>query len=701
MMQDPERAPRHIRFSRLAKWLGIPISFGVALLLVLAGFPVERELNQQWLRWTTGWYWHSEAAPARYTVALEERSARSHVTWPQGEYRWQLGPLYGPVHRDMTGVAPWWDNLRPAFVLQGLPTAQLNPPRSLTDRYWQPADHGYKSLVYRTDMGLVFDAQLTLLDADAHWRFRPGLGLEGGDAQFDTNWRGGLLLLDFAVPEPVRDALGERPLPIVSSANGAGVQALREHWALQQGFYLVEPVWLTLIAAITVVLPWLWPALVSWRTGAAMMLMTAMILLNLGLIVGLKLWWPLWYPLISVGLAGAWHRRHRRQLASFRDLEERYRTLGLSWLRHLLDNGKTEAGHRFLVSDPTLSRSPDLTYELAQGFERRRQYSQALDCLDRIAEHDPEFRDVRERRTRLRPMVDGQQTVTLGQESRGLTIGEGVQAPELGRYRILREVGRGNMGVVYEAEDPKINRRVAIKVVQLEALDADDAEAVKQRFFREAQAAGRLNHPSIVTVFDVGEEHDLAYIAMDLLQGEPLSRRLEDSALPGIDQVCLWLSQAADALDFAHRNDIIHRDIKPANLFIDRVSGRLKITDFGVARIAGLRQTQTGIVLGSPSYMAPEQIRGEPLTGATDVFSLGVTLYQCLCGRLPFEGETLPALAYAITHNQQESPKKHNPDVPVALVRIVNKALKKDPAERYASAGDMAQALAKWAGAGE
>lgn len=171
--------------------------------------------------------------------------------------------------------------------------------------------------------------------------------------------------------------------------------------------------------------------------------------------------------------------------------------------------------------------------------------------------------------------------------------------------------------------------------------------------------------------------------------------------MPAVAQVCDWMAQAADALDFAHRNDIIHRDIKPANLYLDEAGNRLMVTDFGVARIADIRQTQTGIVLGSPSYMAPEQIRGHPLTGRTDIFSLGVTLYQALCGQLPFQGETLPSLAYAITHTQQESPRKHNPEIPVALVRIVNKALKKDPSERYASAGDMAQALRKWAGAGE
>ncbi|MDB2449035.1 serine/threonine protein kinase, partial [bacterium] len=221
------------------------------------------------------------------------------------------------------------------------------------------------------------------------------------------------------------------------------------------------------------------------------------------------------------------------------------------------------------------------------------------------------------------------------------------------------------------------------------------------RFFREAQAAGRLNHPNIVTVYDVGEERDLAYIAMDRLTGEALNDRLQRQPAAPLSQLCEWMAQAADALDFAHRNDIIHRDIKPANLYIDETANRLTVTDFGVARITGMHQTQTGVVLGSPSFMSPEQIRGESLTGATDIFSLGVTFYQALCGQLPFSGDTLPGLAYAITQTQQESPRKHNPEVPVALVRIVNKALKKNPDERYGSAGEMAQALRKWSSAAE
>lgn len=701
MMPDPERAPRQRRLARLSHWLGGLVLFAGALTLVLVGFPADNALNQQWLRWTSGWHWPDGIPPARYQLSSENPVTQSQLHWPDGGVALELGPLFGPIRSAETALEPHWIGSYPAITRVSLPSVHLDPPRSATDRYWQPAEHGYKSLVYRTESGLVFDGQLSLFADRDHWRFQFGQGMLSDAGRITTDWRGGLLLASFAVPEPVLATEPQPGLPLIRDASGPGLQALREQWALENGFYVVEPIGLSVLAALMVVLPWIRPGLVGGHPVKLLVAVGIVVGLNLGLVATVHWWWPLWYPLVSVVLAAAWHRRLRKNRVAYDDLLHRYRTLGLNWLRSLLDQGRTEEGQRFLAADPDLTASRELTYELALGFERKRQYDQALSCLDDIARTQPDYRDIADRRSRLQTMVSGSQTVALGTPSPGLQTRDGLQAPVLGRYRIVREIGRGNMGVVYEAEDPKISRRVAIKVVHLEALESSDADAVKQRFFREAQAAGRLNHPGIVTVFDVGEEHDLAYIAMDRLQGQPLSQQLEGGSLPSVNRVCHWLQQAADALDFAHRHDIVHRDIKPANLFVDEQGDRLTITDFGVARIAGSSQTQTGIVLGSPSYMAPEQIRGEPLTGATDVFSLGVTLYQCLCGKLPFEGETLPALAYAITHSQQESPRKHNPDVPVALVRIVNKALKKNPAERYASAGEMAQALARWAHAGE
>ena len=331
---------------------------------------------------------------------------------------------------------------------------------------------------------------------------------------------------------------------------------------------------------------------------------------------------------------------------------------------------------------------------VAQGFERNRQYDKSVECYHQMLAIDNGNSTAKQRIKQLTEVVDGSKTVAIAQSGGELPVGQ-VENLQLGRYEISKELGRGAMGIVYEAEDPKIHRKVALKVVHLKSLGVDEVDAVKQRFFREAQAAGKLNHPNIVTVYDVGEEHDVAYIAMDLLKGKPLSSLITGNSIELV-KIVKWIAEAAEALGYAHENDIVHRDVKPANMIIEEKSNRLKLTDFGVARIAGVQQTQTGIVLGSPSYMSPEQIRGEKLTGATDIFSLGVTLYQCITGELPFAGDTLPGLAYAITQTKQESPRNLNNEVPVSLVRIVNKSLQKEPSERFATANDFAKALNKW-----
>ncbi|MFG1498315.1 serine/threonine-protein kinase [Saccharospirillum sp. HFRX-1] len=682
----------------LRSLLSWPLALLLAVTLLMVGFPGGPLLDQSWLRLTTAWSWQSSAPPPRYTLDPANVPDGSLVVWPSG---WQLGPVSGPMMTPQQGLSADWPVWASALMLPTLPSVSAGPALTPFDLYWQPAQHGYKSLVYHSGDRLLVDAQLTLLD-DADWRYQPGQLLINPDRQFPVNWQGAVLLADFAVPEPEFESLTAAPLPKIAQRDGPGLAAVREHWALQQGFYLYTPFWLSLLAAFAMALPWLLPRYLARPLWAGPLIAVAWIGLNLTLAVTLRWWLPLWYPLVSMLLAVLWHRRLQRSEAKREALLAEYQTLALNWLRHLLDDGKTEAGQRFLNSSANLAFDPELTYELGMGFEKKRQYEQALACYERLHRFAPGYRDTDQRLTQLKPLSDPNQTLVIGggnSTTRPIATVAGMQAPEIGRYRILGELGRGAMGVVYEAEDPRISRRVALKVVQLDTLAMEEADSVKQRFFQEAQAAGRLNHPNIVTVYDVGEERELAYIAMDRLSGQPLSDRLEQKPLPAMALLCNWLAQAADALDFAHRNDIIHRDIKPANLYIDEQAGKLTVTDFGIARVTGMHQTQTGVVLGSPSFMSPEQIRGESLTGASDIFSLGVTLYQALCGHLPFSGDTLPGLAYAITQTQQESPRKHNPEVPVALVRIVNKALKKNPDERYASAGEMAQALRKWAGA--
>jgi serine/threonine-protein kinase len=264
----------------------------------------------------------------------------------------------------------------------------------------------------------------------------------------------------------------------------------------------------------------------------------------------------------------------------------------------------------------------------------------------------------------------------------------------LGRYQIEREVGRGAMAVVYQGRDPKINRVVAIKAIALAREFSDDElEEARRRFFREAESAGRLNHPNIVTVFDAGEDQGLAYIAMEFLSGQPLSDFTSSSGLLPASTVVDLLARAADALGQAHRLNVVHRDIKPANILYDQASDGLKITDFGIARLTDSGTTKTGIVLGTPSFMSPEQLEGRTVQGPSDLFSLGVTLYQLLTGQLPFRADSMTGLMFKIANDAHPPLRTIRPDLPGMLEAILARALQKHPDHRFQTGGEMAAAL--------
>ena len=264
----------------------------------------------------------------------------------------------------------------------------------------------------------------------------------------------------------------------------------------------------------------------------------------------------------------------------------------------------------------------------------------------------------------------------------------------LGRYRIDRELGRGAMGVVYLARDPKINRQLAIKAIALAAeFGETEVAGARERFFREAEMAGRLNHPNIVVIYDAGEDKGLAYIVMEYLRGGHLSDHTNSSRLLPAATVLDILARVADALNFAHRQNVIHRDIKPANIMYDADTNALKITDFGIARLTDGGSTKTGIVLGTPSFMSPEQLEGRRLDGRSDLFALGVALYQLTCGQLPFRADSMTALMYKIANDPHTPLKSIRPDLPPAVDRIVNRALAKNPDDRFQTGAEMALAL--------
>jgi serine/threonine-protein kinase len=254
---------------------------------------------------------------------------------------------------------------------------------------------------------------------------------------------------------------------------------------------------------------------------------------------------------------------------------------------------------------------------------------------------------------------------------------------KLGRFEILREIGRGAMGQVFLAHDPAIERQVAIKTIALPpGTSEQEARETSLRFLREAQAAGRLLHPNIVTIFDVGEENGLSFIAMEFIDGETLDRRARPGALLPPVEVLGLIVQAAAALDHAHAAGVIHRDIKPANL-MRLADGTLKITDFGLAKDPSANLTQSGVLLGTPSYMSPEQIQGRTLDGRSDLFSLGVVLYELLTGVRPFEADSISTIIYRVLYEDPRPPAAHNPALPPEINLMLAKALAKVPDRRY------------------
>ena len=267
---------------------------------------------------------------------------------------------------------------------------------------------------------------------------------------------------------------------------------------------------------------------------------------------------------------------------------------------------------------------------------------------------------------------------------------------KLGRYEVVRELGKGAMGIVYLAKDPLIGRLVALKTIRASAhADDDESKEFQQRFVREAQAAGILNHPAIVTVFDIGQDEatGMSFIAMEYVEGSNLKEVLAQGRPLTYEQIGDIISQIADALDFAHAKGIVHRDVKPANIILLE-GNRAKITDFGIAKIAtGGNLTSTGQFLGTPNYMAPEQIKGTPVDGRTDIFSLGICLYECLTRRKPFGGDSLTSISYKIVHESFAPLREVNPQIPEGYNEVVTTSLAKDPARRYQRGKDMAAAI--------
>ena len=368
---------------------------------------------------------------------------------------------------------------------------------------------------------------------------------------------------------------------------------------------------------------------------------------------------------------------------------EANKTLGL----HYQGQGLLDMAFEKFMKCPLQDESvKQLLYNLGLDLERKRMFGKALTIYHHIGKYGP-FKDIEKRSSRLES-PNGTMALPVGGGimDSPLLMADNDINPIFGRYEILRELGRGSMGTVYLGRDPKINREVAIKTLKYTEVASGSLDQVKTRFFREAEAAGKLSHPDIVSIYDVGEEHDMAYIAMELLNGGNLSRFCMPGHLLPIQQVMSIIGDVAAALEYAHNQGVIHRDIKPANIMLLE-DGRIKVTDFGIALVVDASKTRTGIVMGTPNYMSPEQVAGQTPDGRADLFSLGIVLYELLTGAKPFKGDNISSITYAITHNPHTPLSEFKQEIPACCQAIVDKLLAKDPNERFDSAARLSEAV--------
>jgi eukaryotic-like serine/threonine-protein kinase len=488
-------------------------------------------------------------------------------------------------------------------------------------------------------------------------------------------------------------AAGEFIAPVMHLANSAA--SLLNNDVITDFPYaaLIQSGLITLIGIyVLIALPRLSLAHGLALSFAALALMATLVFALLSLT---RQWLPLLPPMLilSAGQLGYalqyyWHKRHHPGRSRSENIA-RLRLEGLA----CQGQGKLELAFEKFAQCPADELILSLLYNLALDFERRRQNREALAVYRYIAACKGDFRDIEQRmerlnKTRRPPQVS---STNLNQ----WLDNEHDFKPTLGRYQIERRLAKGAMGgEVYLGKDPKLDRMVALKTLALgEEFEGEELLEATARFFREAAAAGRLTHPNIISVYDAGEENDLAYISMEFFKGGDLSPFTKPDNLLPLAVVLDIMLTACDALDYAHRQGVVHRDIKPANIMYNRASGSLKLTDFGIARIMDSKKTKTGIILGTPSYMAPEQLAGKTVDGRADLFSLGITLYQLLTGHLPFTADSMASLMFKIASEAHPDILSLRPELPLCVKQIIDILLQKEPAQRYASGAELAIAL--------
>ena len=488
--------------------------------------------------------------------------------------------------------------------------------------------------------------------------------------------------------------LGRQGDPLLTELGGA-------LFSLRQRAYYTTPWWHHWLHKLVLLIVAVYLMLIVPRLSSSAGILASALLAMLTLVI--QLGWQItqwqWLPsgvIIQYLLIGHvtmwwWQRQHHRLYRLRVVAHEVSLQLGDTLLRQGRLEDTLAALKHCLPTEAVLT----LLYDVGAQQERKRQYEAAVATYQTILTQQRGFKDVAERVQQLTALHGGGNALSNGSsEATTLVVSNGnLNKPVIGRYEIDRELGRGAMGIVYLGHDPKISRRVAIKTLNYARFEDEQLAGFKERFFREAEAAGRLNHPNIVMVYDAGEEHDLAFIAMDYVEGKTLQAFTKTESLLPIETVYRLVAEIAEALAYAHQQNIVHRDIKPGNLIYNPDREQVKVTDFGIARITDDSKTKTGDILGSPLYMAPEQLKGHQVSAAVDIYSLGVTFYQLLTGALPYTGDSLANLTYAIIHDKYKNVRDVRPELPTSASRIVNRALQKEPRKRFGDALKMANAL--------
>lgn len=357
---------------------------------------------------------------------------------------------------------------------------------------------------------------------------------------------------------------------------------------------------------------------------------------------------------------------------------------------------------------PTSDALKENLYHLGKDFERKKDFALAKKVFKHLVHRDAEYKDARARYRHAKTHLLAQAGISPGHGA-GSSFGEGASSlpasvqetlprqkasGAFAHYELKHELGKGAMGVVYQGRDLRSGQMVAIKTLALhQEFEGAALVDARERFFKEAEAAGRLEHPNIVTIDGSGEAQGLAYIAMEFVAGTDLTAFTQPPHLLPVAQVLAIGARVASALDYAHAHHVVHRDVKPANIMWDPATDTVKVMDFGVARITDASKTRTGIVLGTPSFMSPEQLCGAKVDGRTDLYALGVTLFQLLTGALPLRAESMPELMHKIVHVPAPDVRTLRPDLPEAVATLVAKALNKRPEDRYQTGAQLAQAL--------